>query len=159
MRPFLKRPLRSLYRISACELVTYPVLGLCWVDAARVSDLIGQKSPCSEVQLRSLVERRLAWPRWRWAPSLMTSARQIACPEASFARIVGSPRECETTGDASDIAAGWAWYVEDAVHHLRSVSVEIAGSAGSATRTLTVRCVTCWTSRIRLSGCCLRPAA
>ena len=46
-------------------------------------------------------------------------------------KIVGSPRECETTGDASDIAAGWAWYVEDAVHHLRSVSVEIAGSAGA----------------------------
>jgi hypothetical protein len=46
-------------------------------------------------------------------------------------KIVGSPREYESTVEASDIAAGWAWDIEDAVHHFRSVRVEIAGSAGA----------------------------
>lgn len=32
------------------ELVAYPVLGLRWVDAAGVSDLVGKKSPRSQVE-------------------------------------------------------------------------------------------------------------
>jgi hypothetical protein len=46
-------------------------------------------------------------------------------------KIVGGPREYETTREASDIAAGWAWDIQDAVHHLRAVRVEIADSAAA----------------------------
>src|SRR3974390_234269 len=40
-----------LRRGGVIELVGYPVFGLCWVDAAGVSDLVGEQSPCSLVQL------------------------------------------------------------------------------------------------------------
>src|SRR6266568_562309 len=40
-----------LGRGGVLELLGYPVLGLCWVDTAGVSDLVGEKSPRSQVQL------------------------------------------------------------------------------------------------------------
>jgi hypothetical protein len=45
--------------------------------------------------------------------------------------IVGGPREYKDTSEASDIAVGWAWDIQDAVLHLRAVRVEIADSAAA----------------------------
>jgi hypothetical protein len=46
-------------------------------------------------------------------------------------KIVSGAREYEATAEASDIAAGWAWDIQDAVNHLRAVRVEIAASAAA----------------------------